>query len=115
MVIDFDRQIGRIIIPIGFYYQNFQILRGLNSTGDGLILSSQEVQGDAKVAQNFKEVTGMPASNKILGEWTRLEMVNRLKEMGTTEDVLLSEYRFFSINYERSESFRRLVDFFRSV
>ena len=68
-----------------------------------MILSSQDVQDDATVEQYFGNVKGMAASMKLLTEWSLLEVANRLTEMGRTDDVLLSEYRFFYATCEKPE------------
>ena len=116
MVRDFDRQYGRVIIPIGRHsLVNGSILRGLDSTGDGLILRSPDVQDDAKVEQYFSKVKGMFASIKYLEEWNRLEVANRLKEIGRVGDIPLLDYRLRSPVVDRPETFGRLVDFFSSV
>ena len=113
---DFDRQCRRVIIPIGRHsLVNGSILRGLDPTVDGLILSNQDVRDDAKLEQYFSKVRGMAASIKHLREWSRLEVANRLKEIGRVGDIPLLDYRLRSPVVDRPETFGRLVDFFRSV
>ena len=60
-------------------------------------------------------MNGMVASIKHLNDWNRSEVANRLKEMGMMDDVPLSEYRFLYGSIQKSETFGRLVEFFRSV
>ena len=86
------------------------------SVANGWKLSGREAQNDGKVEQFVSNVNGMVASIKHLNEWSRLEVADQLREMGRSDDVPLAyEYRFFSINRDKSETFGRLVDFFRSV
>jgi len=116
MVIDFDRKYGRVIIPIGRHsLVNGSILRGQDPTGDGLILSNQDVQDDVKLKQYSSRVKGMAASIKHLEQWSRLEVGNRLTELERIEDITLRGYGVLSSRVDRPETFGRLVEFFRSA
>ena len=115
MVVDFDRQYGRVIIPIGRHsLVNGSILRGQDHTGDGLILSNQDVQDDVKLKQYSSRVNGMVASIKHLEQWSRLEVGNRFTELETIEDITLRGYGVLSSRVDKPETFGRLVQFFRS-
>ena len=117
MVFEFNWRYGRLIIPVGRH----SIVNGVSlsnppSVANGWKLSGQEAQNDGKVEQFVSNVNGMVASIKHLEQWSRLEVANQLREMGRSDDVPLAyEYRFFSINRDKSETFGRLVDFFGGV